>query len=216
MNPLDSDNLAAKRLRACRLGARETLAQIGALAGVHKSTVLRWERGDTSKINRPTLRLLAEHFDVDPAWLLGRDEPEPAAESRTRPVPILGTVRGGVGGVAEEEILGYEPADASRFGKGEDFFWLRVTGDSMAPCCAREIWCLSADRTRWTAANTPWPWWTGRKAWSSRCSTAPAGWSCAASTRTIRPAGSRGRRWSGCGCSGRWRKAAAVTCNRPR
>ena len=109
MNPLDSDNLAAKRLRACRLGARETLAQIGALAGVHKSTVLRWERGDTSKINRPTLRLLAEHFDVDPAWLLGRDEPEPAAESRTRPVPILGTVRGGVGGVAEEEILGYEP-----------------------------------------------------------------------------------------------------------
>ena len=70
---------------------------------------------------------------MDSAWLLGRDEPEPAAESRTRPVPILGTVRGGVGGVAEEEILGYEPADASRFGKGEDFFWLRVTGDSMAP-----------------------------------------------------------------------------------
>ena len=133
MNPLDSDNLAAKRLRACRLGARETLAQIGALAGVHKSTVLRWERGDTSKINHPTLRLLAEHFDVDPAWLLGREEPAfPTAESRTRPVPILGTVRGGVGGVAEEEILGYEPVDASRFGKGEDFFWLRVTGDSMA------------------------------------------------------------------------------------
>lgn len=149
MNPLDSDNLAAKRLRACRLGARETLAQIGALAGVHKSTVLRWERGDTSKINHPTLRLLAEHFDVDPAWLLGREEPAfPTAESRTRPVPILGTVRGGVGGVAEEEILGYEPVDASRFGKGEDFFWLRVTGDSMAPCCAREIWCLSAGRTR--------------------------------------------------------------------
>ena len=48
-------------------------------------------------------------------------------------MPILGTVRGGVGGVAEEEILGYEPVDASRFGKGEDFFWLRVTGDSMAP-----------------------------------------------------------------------------------
>ena len=112
MNPLDSDNLAAKRLRACRLGARETLAQIGALAGVHKSTVLRWERGDTSKINHPTLRLLAEHFDVDPAWLLGREEPAfPTAESRTRPVPILGTVRGGVG-------------------------------------CAREIWCLSAGRTR--------------------------------------------------------------------
>ena len=134
MNPLDSDNLAAKRLRACRLGARETLAQIGALAGVHKSTVLRWERGDTSKINHPSLRLLAEHFDVDPAWLLGREEPAfPTAESRTRPVPILGTVRGGVGGVAEEEILGYEPVDASRFGKGEDFFWLRVTGDSMAP-----------------------------------------------------------------------------------
>ena len=71
---------------------------------------------------------------MDPAWLLGREEPAfPTAESRTRPVPILGTVRGGVGGVAEEEILGYEPVDASRFGKGEDFFWLRVTGDSMAP-----------------------------------------------------------------------------------
>lgn len=142
MNPLNSDNLAAKRLRACRLGARETLAQVGALAGVHKSTVLRWERGDTSKINRPTLHLLAAHFGVEPAWLLGQEEPEPAvAESRPRLVPILGTVRGGAGGLAEEEILGYEPADASRFGKGEDFFWLRVVGDSMAPSCAREIWC---------------------------------------------------------------------------
>lgn len=98
MNPLNSDNLAAKRLRACRLGARETLAQVGALAGVHKSTVLRWERGDTSKINRPTLHLLAAHFGVEPAWLLGQEEPEPAvAESRPRLVPILGTVRGGAG-----------------------------------------------------------------------------------------------------------------------
>ena len=45
-------------------------------------------------------------------------------------VPILGGVRAGFGGLAQEEADGYEFADV----KGaQECFFLRVTGDSMAP-----------------------------------------------------------------------------------
>ena len=96
---MDCINLTAKRLRLCREESRETLEQIGQLTGVNKSTVMRWENGDTSKINLPTLSVLARHFRVNPEWLMGltenREAPEePASPTSVVPVPIMGSVRG--------------------------------------------------------------------------------------------------------------------------
>ena len=94
--------LTARRLRQCREESRETLDQIGKLAGVNKSTVMRWERGDTARINLPTLCLLAQHYRVNPQWLLGAtDEPgcgqwEPE-QPDVVPVPVIGSVRAGCG-----------------------------------------------------------------------------------------------------------------------
>ena len=130
------ENVTAARLRQCREESGETLEQIGLLAGVNKSTVMRWERGDTSKINLPTLHLLANHFRVNTQWLMGlSDEAEaPAITSADAvPVPVMGAVRAGCGGVVCEEILGTEPVDAGTLRGNCDYFWLRVSGDSMTP-----------------------------------------------------------------------------------
>ena len=131
------ENITAIRLRQCREESRETLEQIGQLTGVNKSTVMRWERGDTSKINLPTLHLLAGHFRVNTQWLMGLvDEREPASTPPTSdavPVPVIGAVRAGCGGVVCEELLGTETVDAGSLRGGCDYFWLRVTGDSMTP-----------------------------------------------------------------------------------
>ncbi len=132
------DNLTALRLRQCREDSRETLEQIGKLTGVNKSTVMRWERGDTSKINLPTIHLLAHHFGVNPLWLQGLSDDMSIIEKQHTtanivPVPVIGAVRAGCGGVVYEELSGTEPVDAALLRGGEDYFWLQVTGDSMTP-----------------------------------------------------------------------------------
>ena len=134
---MDELNLTARRLRQCREESRETLEEIGRLMGVNKSTVMRWEKGDTSKINLPTLHSLASHFHVSAGWLAGQtDDPTEEAAAHTPgvvPVPVMGAVRAGCGGLVYEEQSGVEPVDAATLHTGCDYFWLRVTGDSMTP-----------------------------------------------------------------------------------
>lgn len=128
--------LSAKRLRACRENARETLEQVGRLTGVNKSTVLRWERGETSKINRPTMELLARHYHVNPRWLMGLDEDRREAAVRLEPreemlpvkaVPVLEPP------YDSDFPVDTEPVDIRRFPDAADCFWMRAAGDSMAP-----------------------------------------------------------------------------------
>lgn len=135
-------SLTSVRLRQCREQRRETLEQVARVLGVNKSTVMRWERGETAKISRATLSLLARHYGVSPEWLAGGDgdafspaeDPAfPTAAGALVQLPILGAVRAGYGGAVFEEIVGYEPAAAGSVQPGEDYCWFRVTGDSMTP-----------------------------------------------------------------------------------
>lgn len=140
---MGNNEITASRLRACRERSGETLEQIGRLVGVNKSTVMRWERGDTGKINMPTLQFLAEHFHVSPDWLLGDSvsdernvdwlQQHGTVQRRGVLLPILGSVRAGVGGAVQEEIIGHEAVDPTTLQTGEQYFWLRVAGDSMTP-----------------------------------------------------------------------------------
>ena len=41
--------IAGERLKQSRLKAKKTLEQIGVLCGVHKTTVMRWEKGEIEK-----------------------------------------------------------------------------------------------------------------------------------------------------------------------
>lgn len=67
--------LTAERLKTCRLKANRTLEQIGTLVGVHKTTVMRWEKGETERIGLPIIQTLASYYGVNPAWLMGADVP---------------------------------------------------------------------------------------------------------------------------------------------
>ncbi len=139
---MGNNEIIAYRLKSCRERSGETLEQIGRLVGVNKSTVMRWERGDTGKINMPTLQFLAEHFHVSAEWLLGKDAEEQPCDwlqqhgtlqQRGVLLPILGAVRAGSGGIVEENVIGYEAIDPTTLQTGEQYFWLRVAGDSMTP-----------------------------------------------------------------------------------
>lgn len=138
MSEISSPKTAA-RLRLCREESHETLERIAQLVGVNKSTVLRWERGDTTKINRPTLQRLAQHFGVDAAWLSGEDVPRtrgrrsPADHALSMDeLPQLPLFEEHSTHLHQSAPLGAAPWDEF-VGTATSCFWLRVGDDSMAP-----------------------------------------------------------------------------------
>ena len=64
-----------QRLKQARELKQITLEEAGNKIGVHKSTILRWENGETEKFKISMLEALANLYDVNPAWLMGYDVP---------------------------------------------------------------------------------------------------------------------------------------------
>lgn len=64
-----------ERLHNARIESGYTLEFVGSKIGVHKSTILRWEKGETEKIKLPIIESLAKIYDVNSLWLMGYDVP---------------------------------------------------------------------------------------------------------------------------------------------
>ncbi len=140
---MDNSNaaLVGKRIEECRQSKRESLEEIGKIVGVNKSTVLRWERGETEKVGLPTIKMLASHFGVNPDWLSGKDVskysniretdifsiPGISPPLKTYKVPRLGTIACGEPILAEENIEGYDEVPEHIHCN----FTLKCKGDSM-------------------------------------------------------------------------------------
>jgi repressor LexA len=89
----EKNMITAKRIKQCRLSADETLEQIGQLVGVHKTTVRRWETGETERIALPTIQKLAIHYNVSPAWLIGADVPMNRIDNEDRTEIDLSSIK---------------------------------------------------------------------------------------------------------------------------
>lgn len=129
-----------QRLKQARELRHITLEEAGKKVDVHKSTVLRWENGETEKIKFPVIEVLANYYNVNPVWLMGYDVPIeretlksiPLSELQQTEIPVLGKVKAGYDYLAEENIIGhiyldFKPSDP------ENYYALQVTGDSMEP-----------------------------------------------------------------------------------
>lgn len=127
------------RLKQARELKHITLEEAGKKVDVHKSTVLRWENGETEKIKLPVIELLASYYNVNPVWLMGYDvsmernlNTTPLSELQQTEIPVLGLVKAGYDYLAEENKIGrvyldFKPSDP------ENYYALEVTGDSMEP-----------------------------------------------------------------------------------
>ena len=131
-----------KRLKEARERNKITLEEAGKKVDVHKSTVLRWENGETEKIKLPILETLADYYNVNPAWLAGFDVPMEKNLTTHKidelgnsviPIPILGTVKAGYDYLAQENWVGTIDVETSLVGNGKDYFALKVHGNSMSP-----------------------------------------------------------------------------------
>ena len=110
-----------------------TVYKVSKATGIAQSTFSDWKSGrSTPKADK--LKKIAEFFGVSVSYLLEGDD-ELMGDPRVRgvfgtrcAVPIIGEIRAGSPIITNETLLGYESADID---SAEDYFYLRVRGDSM-------------------------------------------------------------------------------------
>lgn len=127
-----------ERRRIMGLKADDVAQQIG----ISRATLYRYESSENDKIPANILEKLAKILGTTREYLMGmEDERNEWLKSNAIPVSeirkinIIGTVRAGSGGITYEEDLGTEYVETSQL-KGhnpDEFFWLKVKGDSMEP-----------------------------------------------------------------------------------
>ncbi|HSW65178.1 MAG TPA: S24 family peptidase [Dissulfurispiraceae bacterium] len=128
------------RIRKLRLDKGWTQEELGKHIGLQKAAIQKYEKGYVENIKRPNIKRLAEALGVTATYLMGLDDAVPCIAETPAPystysanlrlLPVLGVVRAGAPLFADENIIGYEPANANEIKNG-DYFYLRVTGDSM-------------------------------------------------------------------------------------
>lgn len=108
--------------------------------GIKQNAFTNWKAGNNTSYMKHLVKI-AEILDVPLDYLLGYVdtaktalnksgyETFPAKPQSSR--PIIGMASAGLGCIAEQEILGWESVDV-RFDTDE-YFYLKITGDSMAP-----------------------------------------------------------------------------------
>lgn len=119
---------------------------------INKSLISSYLSG-VCKAKQDKLDIIARTLGVSEAWLMGYDvdmdrewfeEKEPSEISidnaryietttKTIKIPILGKVPAGIPIEAIEDIIGYEEIPASMLKDGNNYFSLKIDGDSMYP-----------------------------------------------------------------------------------
>lgn len=120
--------MLSKRLRSLRKEWGLTQGALAERFGVTQQAIAKWEAGRA--LPEPgTISRIAEFFAVTADYLLGlSDSLSPAGPFSA--VRIVGAVKAGYDALAVEEDLGSAPADVA---DGEQYRYLTVRGDSMAP-----------------------------------------------------------------------------------
>lgn len=106
-----------------------TQEELATKLGLKKAAINKYENGTVENIKKSTIEDMAKIFDVNPSCIMGWEE---IPYTPTVKLPILGSVRAGVGGFAYEEQIGYEEAYMPNCDP-ETHFYLKVKGDSMQP-----------------------------------------------------------------------------------
>lgn len=132
-------NQTGKRIKKKREALGLTMEDLGKQIGVNRSTIKRYEDGETKNIKLAILEKIASVLETTTAYLYdGKEETPYLLKQNSVPyiidterlvkIPIYGTIRAGIPITANEEILGYTYTNE---GDPESYFALKVTGDSM-------------------------------------------------------------------------------------
>lgn len=108
--------------------------ELGKVVGVQRAAVQKWEAGTVHNLKRNTIKKLADYFCVSPINFIELGAPDISNDNVT--FPVIGEVAAGFDKIAIEDWTGDTiniPVDFLKDRKQEEYFVLRVKGDSMYP-----------------------------------------------------------------------------------
>ena len=109
-----------------------TQLDVAEAVGVSEATISRWESGDIDNMKRNRIAAYAKVLQISPSVIMGiEDNKDLLPIENVSYLPVIGTVRAGVGGFAETDFLGIEPVIG--IVNPDEYRLLLVKGDSMAP-----------------------------------------------------------------------------------
>lgn len=126
------DELFSQRLSELIKNSNYILSDMEDSVGKKAATISRYATGEITGVKRSTIVKLANFFKVNPAWLAGLSDTKYNDDINKQVFPLLGTVKAGYDYLASENIIGYVSID-KKISDPENYFALKVTGDSMQP-----------------------------------------------------------------------------------
>lgn len=96
------------------------------------TTFAEWYNGNIyPRIDK--IEILANYFNIKKSDLIENKEKLDELGNPATSIPILGTVKAGYDYLAQENWIGTVDVDKKLVGSGEDYFALKIKGDSMSP-----------------------------------------------------------------------------------
>lgn len=129
-------------IRDLRIKSGMTQEELGAVLGVQKSAIRKYESGLVENIPRSSIQKMAVLFNVKPSYLMGwEDEKTPEIKSnaiflnnkKIHLIPLFESVSAGFGATAVDYITDYVPLYVSDEGEAAETLCLKVSGNSMYP-----------------------------------------------------------------------------------
>lgn len=121
------------RLIKLRKELNLTQEELAKKIGYTRTAISAWEIGRNEPSNTDTIKL-AEYFGVSTDYLLGKSDNR-NSDIPVSKIPILGTVKAGYDWLAEENIIDYITLKEN-IPNVDEYYALRITGDSMLPLLA--------------------------------------------------------------------------------
>lgn len=122
-----------ERIKQLRLEKGLTQEELGKYIGVKKAAIMKYEKGNVKNMKRSAIETLSNLFNVTPSYLMCLDESKVNEEDKKIvKIPILGTVKAGYDWLAEENVVDYITLK-EELPNVDEYFGLRITGDSMLP-----------------------------------------------------------------------------------
>lgn len=126
------------RIKSIRIQKGMTQDELGALIGVKKQAIYKYEQGIVVNLKRDVIAKLAAALDVSPSYLLGfeDDYTAPTITDDIVEFPVIGEVAAGYEHIAAEDWTGETVEIPTSYLHGRprsDYFVLTVCGNSMYP-----------------------------------------------------------------------------------